>query len=67
VIFLAQDESLQKFDSAGVLHQLSTSSFSEISAAASNDVYVVDILDSSLRERSAMGVWTELEPAGTIR
>jgi hypothetical protein len=57
VEFLTQgDHWLQKYDAQGNLHDLYHSYFTEVSAAASNDVYVVN-WDSTLWDRAADNTW----------
>jgi len=66
VWFTASNNSLNKYDAFGNLHNVSNQSYVSISAAASNDVYMV-MADHSLWERTAGGVFTELEGPGKVR
>jgi len=63
--FIASNNSLDKYDAFGNLHDVSNQSYVSLSAAASNDVYMV-MADHSLWERTAGGVFTELEGPGTV-
>jgi hypothetical protein len=66
VDFITTGGKLEKFDGLGGLHVLDTvSSYLEVSAAASNDVYVT-IWNNSGWERTAGGVWNQWSPAGTV-
>jgi hypothetical protein len=66
VDFITTGGKLEKFDAAGALHVLDTvSSYIEVSAAASNDVYV-NIWNFSGWERTGGGVWNQWSPAGTV-
>jgi hypothetical protein len=66
VDFITTGGKLEKFDGSGNLHVLDTvSSYLEVSAAASNDVYVT-IWNFSGWERTAAGVWNQWSPAGTV-
>jgi hypothetical protein len=65
VWFIASDNSLKKFDAAGVKHNVYSGSFVSISAARSNDVYLVN-WDHSLWERTGGGVWHTWSPANTV-
>jgi hypothetical protein len=65
VWFIASDNTLKKFDAAGVRHDVYNGDFVSISAARSNDVYVVN-WDDSLWERTGGGVWNEWSGAGTV-
>jgi hypothetical protein len=66
VDFITTGGKLEKFDGAGALHVLDTvSTYLEVSAAASNDVYVT-IWNSSGWERTGGGVWNQWSPAGTV-
>jgi hypothetical protein len=66
VMFITTTGKLDKFDAAGTLHVLdNVSSYLEVSAAASNDVYVT-VWDSSGWERTGAGVWHQWSPAGTV-
>jgi hypothetical protein len=53
---LAPNGSLNKFDGNNAVHNVYNGDFTQISAAASNDVYVVN-WDKSLWERTGGGVW----------
>jgi hypothetical protein len=66
VDFITTGGKLEKFDGSGNLHVLDTvSSYLEVSAAASNDVYVT-IWNFSGWERTGGGVWNQWSPAGTV-
>jgi hypothetical protein len=66
VDFITTGGKLEKFDAAGTLHVLDTvSTYLEVSAAASNDVYVT-IWNFSGWERTGGGVWNQWSPAGTV-
>jgi hypothetical protein len=66
VAFIDTAGHLMKFDGSGILHDLdSNSSFLEVSAAASNDVYTT-VWDFSGWERTGGGVWNNWSPAGTV-
>jgi hypothetical protein len=66
VAFITTGGKLEKFDGNGNLHVLDTvSSYLEVSAAASNDVYVT-IWNFSGWERTGGGVWNQWSPAGTV-
>jgi hypothetical protein len=66
VDFITTGGKLEKFDAFGALHVLDTvSSYVEVSAAASNDVYVT-IWNYSGWERTGGGVWNQWSPAGTV-
>jgi hypothetical protein len=54
--YIAPNGSLNKFDGNNNVHNVWNGSFTQISAAASNDVYVVN-WDKSLWERTGGGVW----------
>ncbi len=64
VWFLDNNGSLDKYDANGVLHNVDNVQFLSLSAAASNDVFVV-FHDDSLWERKA-GIWQELSGPGTV-
>ena len=66
VAFISTSGALEKYDASGTLHVLdSNSSFLEVSAAASNDVYVT-VWDSSGWERTGGGAWNNWSPSGTV-
>jgi hypothetical protein len=65
VWFIASDNTLKKYDAFGVRHDVYNGSFTSISAARSNDVYVVN-WDDSLWERQGGGVWNEWSGPGTV-
>ena len=66
VAFISTSGALEKYDASGTLHVLdSNSSFLEVSAAASNDVYVT-VWDSSGWERTGGGAWNSWSPSGTV-
>lgn len=66
VDFITTGGKLEKYDGFGTLHVLDTvSSYVEVSAAASNDVYVT-IWNYSGWERTGGGVWNQWSPAGTV-
>jgi hypothetical protein len=54
------------YDGLGRLQVMNTtSSFLELSAAASNDVFTT-VWDHSLWERTGGGVWHQLQPANAV-
>ena len=66
VDFITTGGKLEKFDGLGALHVLDTvSTYLEVSAAASNDVYVT-IWNYSGWERTGGGIWNQWSPAGTV-
>ena len=66
VWFIASNNWLEKYDGYGVLHDVDNGDNLSISAAASNDVFVVNF-DDSLWERTAEGVWSEWSGPGTVQ
>jgi hypothetical protein len=66
VVFIDKAGKLKKYDSLGALHVLdSVSTYLEVSAASSNDVYVT-IWNHSGWERTGGGVWNQWSSAGTV-
>ena len=57
--YLAPGGSLNKFDGNNSVHNVWNGSFTQVSAAASNDVYVVN-WDKTLWERTGGGVWHQI-------
>ena len=57
--YLAPGGSLNKFDGSNAVHNVYNGSFTQVSAAASNDVYVVN-WDKTLWERTGGGVWHKI-------